>query len=202
MPRNKKKDLPPKDGYLAHLPWFQELRAEYGNKFSNKNVEKRRLQEQESKKSKKKPVKNPIPQKKTPKQKRRDRQERKKKRREERQRALPPVPGVCSEPINYLLGLSYPKYLRSWHWRLKRIEVFQHRGRLCEDCGSDQNLKIHHKTYVRRGCEKISDLRVLCEDCHNLTHGYVKYYIAETLDEIDNHVYAIRQEIAESRKVI
>jgi hypothetical protein len=91
------------------------------------------------------------------------------KAREELYTGLSRCPG---ESIEYLCALDYPIYLKSEHWRLTRIALFRSRKRRCEKCNSCNKIRVHHKTYVRRGYEKLSDLQVLCERCHNLTHGY------------------------------
>jgi hypothetical protein len=38
----------------------------------------------------------------------------------------------------------------------------------CEECGSTENLEIHHKVPVNQGGDNmLSNLMVLCHDCHN-----------------------------------
>lgn len=62
----------------------------------------------------------------------------------------------------------YNEYMPSGAWRKKKIEVFKHYGRACANCGSRNNLQVHHKTYKRLGRERLSDLQVLCRECHRI----------------------------------
>ena len=61
---------------------------------------------------------------------------------------------------------KYKTYLLSDEWKQKRELVFQKKWRACEKCKSENNLSIHHWTYIRIYKEKVSDLFVLCNDCH------------------------------------
>jgi hypothetical protein len=61
---------------------------------------------------------------------------------------------------------KYKTYLISDEWKQKRELVFQKKWRKCEKCKSENNLRIHHWTYIRIYKEKVSDLFVLCNDCH------------------------------------
>ncbi len=61
---------------------------------------------------------------------------------------------------------KYKTYLLSDEWKQKRELVFQKKWRACEKCKSEINLRIHHWTYIRIYKEKVSDLFVLCNDCH------------------------------------
>jgi 5-methylcytosine-specific restriction endonuclease McrA len=73
------------------------------------------------------------------------------------------------------------QYLYSSHWREFRKSVLKaQRGRLgrniCEHCPKDANemgecdLQIHHLTYERLGEERIEDVEILCEKCHDKIH--------------------------------
>ncbi len=61
---------------------------------------------------------------------------------------------------------KYKTYLLSDEWKQKRELVFHKKWRACEKCKSENNLRIHHWTYIRIYKEKVSDLFVLCNDCH------------------------------------
>lgn len=72
-------------------------------------------------------------------------------------------------------GWTYETYIRSEEWRDKRREVFEERGRICEECGHPHyRLEVHHLTYVRLGCERNEDLQILCPPCHDKIHGRLK----------------------------
>jgi 5-methylcytosine-specific restriction endonuclease McrA len=65
---------------------------------------------------------------------------------------------------------AYSEYLRSpWWQHISHVakEAAQNR---CQRCGGSERLEVHHKTYVRRGKEKLEDLEVLCWNCHRLEH--------------------------------
>lgn len=71
-------------------------------------------------------------------------------------------------------GQPYAKYLQSEHWQtIKRIKLEQAVGG-CQLCGSRVSPHVHHRTYERRGCERLEDLTVLCAHCHESFHdGHV-----------------------------
>lgn len=61
-------------------------------------------------------------------------------------------------------------YLRSPVWLAKRAEALSHYGATCSRCGN-YGSDVHHKTYVRTGgCELLTDLEVLCRECHEAHH--------------------------------
>ena len=61
------------------------------------------------------------------------------------------------------------KYLKSKAWAETRQEFFKQVGRLCI-CGK-QATQVHHKTYKNIGKENLlTDLSVLCSDCHQRFH--------------------------------
>jgi hypothetical protein len=64
---------------------------------------------------------------------------------------------------------AYKNYLQTEHWKNKRLEVLKERGSICEKCKEWGN-EIHHLTYENMWNEPLSDLQVLCRDCHEATH--------------------------------
>lgn len=66
---------------------------------------------------------------------------------------------------------GYYAYMRSAEWHAKRVEAITFYGNACLVCKTDKRLHVHHKTYVRLGMEKMSDLAVLCVDCHRRLHA-------------------------------
>jgi 5-methylcytosine-specific restriction endonuclease McrA len=68
---------------------------------------------------------------------------------------------------------KYNFYLNSDAWRAKRKEAIAFYRNSCSECGSGSTLHVHHKTYVNFGHEPMSDLSLLCEDCHMILHGHV-----------------------------
>ena len=80
------------------------------------------------------------------------------------------------ETLSNLKKMPYRKYLKTEHWkstREKRIRLSKYK---CDNCGcKTTRLEVHHKTYVRRGREKMSDLQSLCVACHRKIHN-IEYY--------------------------
>ena len=73
--------------------------------------------------------------------------------------------------VKKLRAMSYVDYLRSKHWRetsRQRMKLDNWTCQLCLTRGG--KLNVHHKTYERRGYEKMSDLITLCETCHERHH--------------------------------
>lgn len=90
---------------------------------------------------------------------------------------------MCVDKMLRDLGYrSYTEYLRSEHWRALRRRFFAKSWRVasmrerfgttcCEFCGcTDRPVELHHRTYKRLGREKLTDLVLLCGDCHSTVH--------------------------------
>ena len=69
--------------------------------------------------------------------------------------------------------IDYDQYLQSEWWRKIRKEALDHADNHCMICASTEKLDVHHNTYERLGCEKLSDVIVLCRSCHELYHSKV-----------------------------
>jgi hypothetical protein len=68
---------------------------------------------------------------------------------------------------------EYQKYLKSNKWKAIRKFILEDRNKSCERCNKKPLLKflhVHHKTYVRIFNEQMSDLELLCVDCHRKHH--------------------------------
>ena len=64
----------------------------------------------------------------------------------------------------------YEKYLNSKAWSEVRKECFDHFGRQCLFCSNPATL-VHHRSYANIGKENfLTDLSVLCDDCHQRFH--------------------------------
>lgn len=66
---------------------------------------------------------------------------------------------------------QYDEYMASDRWQVKRQDALELAGWKCEKCGHKERLHVHHLTYDRFGHERLSDLRVLCESCHDRDHA-------------------------------
>jgi 5-methylcytosine-specific restriction endonuclease McrA len=66
----------------------------------------------------------------------------------------------------YIASLNYKEY--------KPMLMKRYKG--CQACRSDERARliIHHVTYRRYGREKITDLRLLCRNCHDEFHKHIK----------------------------
>lgn len=69
-----------------------------------------------------------------------------------------------------LKTMPYREYLQTAHWQNLRVSMLKRAGYKCSVCGESKPLHVHHNTYERRGEEKLSDLVVLCHECHELYH--------------------------------
>jgi 5-methylcytosine-specific restriction endonuclease McrA len=65
---------------------------------------------------------------------------------------------------------GYRRYLKSAAWQAKRAQVILRDRGQCRCCGSRYKLEVHHKTYIRFGRERLSDLVTLCQLCHTHKH--------------------------------
>lgn len=74
--------------------------------------------------------------------------------------------GGQSLNLNRFAAMDYKTYLQSKKWRERRQAKLQQAKYRCEKCGEREGLEVHHKTYIRLGNEKSSDLIVLCKTCH------------------------------------
>ena len=66
---------------------------------------------------------------------------------------------------------DYNDYMRSEDWKHVRRLKLEFAGNRCEKCGATDELHVHHLTYDRFGHENLTDLQVLCRDCHETVHG-------------------------------
>ncbi len=64
------------------------------------------------------------------------------------------------------MKVDYQQYLASREWRLKRKEVIELRGGICERCASHPIEHVHHLTYTNLGQESPLDLMGVCYPCH------------------------------------
>lgn len=67
--------------------------------------------------------------------------------------------------------MSYQEFLQTPYW--KTLSIYKKiTKKKCELCGSEHNLRTHHKTYKHHGYELLylNELQVLCESCHYEKH--------------------------------
>ena len=80
-------------------------------------------------------------------------------------------------------SLEYGELLQKPEWLLKRDLIIKRDGHRCLNCGSTNNLQVHHRQYhkfsstkyFKRPCDyKDKYLVTLCLDCHQTGHKYFK----------------------------
>lgn len=80
--------------------------------------------------------------------------------------------GVTAKPLSKAQWVAlYHEYLISEDWQTVRCAKLDEQPS-CEDCGVTQGLHVHHLSYDRLGREWLSDLQVLCADCHEAFHQF------------------------------
>lgn len=73
--------------------------------------------------------------------------------------------------IRHYRTMPYPAYLQTDHWQNLRLQMLQLSGYRCQLCNTGNAvLHVHHRSYENRGQEPLSDLIVLCADCHGKFH--------------------------------
>jgi 5-methylcytosine-specific restriction endonuclease McrA len=83
------------------------------------------------------------------------------------------------EKENQIWWQRYDTYLQSPAWRDKRRRVLHRAGNLCEGCGVQRAVQVHHRVYPQ-DCppgselwiarEMLFDLVAICTDCHQALH--------------------------------
>jgi hypothetical protein len=67
----------------------------------------------------------------------------------------------------------YRAVLRSRRWKRLRRRVYRRSGGRCERCCRRHflgGLQLHHRTYARLGRERMTDVELLCDECHKSEH--------------------------------
>jgi len=113
-------------------------------------------------------------------EKRRRRKQKRLEKLERRKQGLPPLSRASQphkrsheKPRKHLTPKEdYREYLRSPHWQKVRRKFLGTHKR-CYLCGTTKRLSVHHKTYKRRGWERMTDLLCLCWPCHKKVHEYL-----------------------------
>lgn len=76
---------------------------------------------------------------------------------------------ILEEAIN---KMPYSVFLKTQYWRSITKYLRDKAGHKCQICGKENNLQVHHKTYLHHGKEVfyLDDLIVLCDKCHHNEH--------------------------------
>jgi hypothetical protein len=65
---------------------------------------------------------------------------------------------------------DYQAYLRSPEWQRLRQLVSHREHGLCQGCGVEPGVEVHHLSYARVGQELLLDLALVCAKCHGALH--------------------------------
>ena len=64
----------------------------------------------------------------------------------------------------------YGEYLRSPEWEKKRRKILFRANNICEGCGENKAVEVHHLSYKHKGNEFLFELVALCKKCHEIVH--------------------------------
>ena len=67
-------------------------------------------------------------------------------------------------------GMSYPQYLQSDAWKELRAKVLKRASNICEGCGTEKAVQVHHLRYAHVGYEFLWELVAVCLACHERVH--------------------------------
>jgi 5-methylcytosine-specific restriction endonuclease McrA len=77
---------------------------------------------------------------------------------------------ITPERLAQLKSMPYHDYLKTPEWYRRRAVTLKIAEFKCMLCFSPDELTVHHRTYERLGQERMTDLLVLCRECHELFH--------------------------------
>lgn len=63
-------------------------------------------------------------------------------------------------------------YLKSDHWKALKLAKLTVNP-ICQECGSEKNLDVHHLAYKELYNVLLWDLKILCRPCHTKKHPVV-----------------------------
>jgi len=67
--------------------------------------------------------------------------------------------------------LTYPP-----DWDERREQVITRDGFICQECGDNHNLHLHHLIPLSKGgSNKIENLKLLCSFCHSAKHHHIRF---------------------------
>lgn len=72
-----------------------------------------------------------------------------------------------------LKEMPYRDYLTTDHWQATRAHAVDASDGRCALDSRHKAENVHHRTYERRGRERLDDLIVLCKSCHSKFHDKV-----------------------------
>jgi 5-methylcytosine-specific restriction endonuclease McrA len=88
--------------------------------------------------------------------------------------------------------MEYKEYLQTKHWKIVRENALSYWDNKCALCFSEDNLNVHHRTYLSLGGERDNDVIVLCKVCHERHHETLEQETSDFMWQFWNNV---REEI-------
>lgn len=86
------------------------------------------------------------------------------------------------------------------YWGKVRESVFSRDHNCCVECGTVENLTVHHKLPLSLGGDNsLENLTLLCDSCHSEKHNLPKSFIAESTFDSDSNYgqqYRLTKKIA------
>lgn len=67
--------------------------------------------------------------------------------------------------------LPYAEFLKTPEWKQIREAALERAGHRCQVCNSPDDLEVHHRDYSNLPLESLTDLTVLCDECHGVFHA-------------------------------
>lgn len=92
-----------------------------------------------------------------------------------KQSDIPPQPTFGNMYMSHEDKLTH---LNSSYWRKLKLDRLTLANNQCELCKSIHLLQLHHTSYIRLGCEKLSDVVILCggpDGYHQRQHDHYGY---------------------------
>jgi hypothetical protein len=65
---------------------------------------------------------------------------------------------------------DYNEYLQSFEWADRRQKVLARCKWICEGCGKNRAVQVHHLTYQHYRHEFLFELVGICKECHDTLH--------------------------------
>ena len=95
---------------------------------------------------------------------------------------------------------KYEIYLQSSEFARLRAEVFERDNYTCVTCGSEDNLQVHHLTYLHVYHEYLDELVCVCRKCHEIFHKldnrrqYIEEKYRKDIEDERNKLYEQRRQ--------
>ena len=72
---------------------------------------------------------------------------------------------------------KYDLFIRSTYWQNLRKKVLERDKYMCQICGSNEELQVHHTEYnYKNDKEHLDKLITLCQNCHVFIHKMQEKY--------------------------